>query len=195
MGKLSVVLSLTVLCLAGCNSQKAPAEAAFAQVQTSVAAISTELEKYAPEEYAQLSTSIDDMKSKLNAKDYAGALAQRAQVMAQLAAVSGAAGVRKNARLKELGGQWKELATTVPALLAQLNSRMKSLQGAAKLPAGVSADAFQQAQQVLPSLNTEWAAAQNAIKARETDVAVEKATQVSKRAAEVSALLGLNAAA
>ena len=194
MGKLSVVLSL-IVCLVGCNSQKAPAEAAFAQVQASVAAISTDLEKYAPEEYVQLSASIDDMKSKLNTKDYAGALAQRAQVMAQLTAVSGAAGKRKNLLQKQLGGQWKELATTVPALLTQLNSRVDALQGAAKLPTEVSAEAFQQAKRAVSDLNAEWLAAQNAMRAREADVAVSKAKEISKRAAEVSTMLGIKTAA
>src|SRR5690242_14973223 len=109
MGKLSVWVGLFALLLVACDSQKEPAQAAFAQVQASVDPVSADLEKYAPEEFAQLSALIDDMKAKLNAKDYAGALAARAQVMNKLAEVSGAAGGRKNALVKQLSGEWREL--------------------------------------------------------------------------------------
>jgi hypothetical protein len=106
MGKIAVVVSVMALLLTACDSQKQPAEAAFAQAQASVAPVSAELEKYAPEEFARLTALLDDMKSKLNSKDYAGAVALRTQVMSQLVAASGAAGKRKNVDAAVLG-EWK----------------------------------------------------------------------------------------
>lgn len=193
MGKLSVWVSLFALMLVACDSQKEPAQAAFAQVQASVDPVSADLEKYAPEEFAQLSALIDDMKSKLNSKDYAGALAARAQVMNKLAEVSGAAGGRKNALVKQLSGEWRELAASVPPLLAQVNSRVNDLQGAKKLPADVSAPALQQAKQSMADLGVQWTTALEAMKRRDTDTAVAKAKEIKKRATEIGASLGIKA--
>jgi hypothetical protein len=193
MQKLSVVLTLTGLLLIACDGQKAPAEAAFAQIQASVAPASADLEKYAPEQYAQLTAKIDEMKSKLNTKDYAGALAIKDQVMAQLVAASGAAANHKNALMHKLSGEWQGLVATVPTLLGQLGSRVSSMQSAAKLPANVTAGAVQQAKQSVADLNTEWTLAIEAMKSRDMETAVNKAHAIEKRAAEISTMLGLKA--
>ncbi len=194
MQKLSVMLSVLMLVLTACNSQKEPAEAAFAQVQASVTPVSAELEKYAPEEFAKLSALLDDMKSKLNSKDYAGAVALRDQVMSQLVAASGAAGKRKNELLQEFSSEWRTLAASIPQLLAQLNSRVNYLQGAGKLPAGVRAEGLQQAKQSLIELDGQWAAAMNAARNRDPEAALTKAHEIRKRGAEIGALIGLQTA-
>jgi hypothetical protein len=194
MQKLSVVLSVIVLLLAACNSQKQPAEAAFAQAQASVAPVSAELEKYAPEEFAKLTALLDDMKSKLNSRDYAGAVALRAQVMGQLVAASGAAGQRKNELLKQFSNDWQTLAASIPQLLAQLNSRENYLQGVGKLPKGVGAEGVQQAKQALIDLDSQWAAAMNAARNRDPESALTKAHEIQKRGAEIGAMIGLKTA-
>lgn len=194
MQKLAVVLSVMLVVLTACNSQKQPAEAAFAQAQASVAPVSAELEKYAPEEFAKLTALLEEMKSKLNSKDYEGALALRAQVMGQLVAASGAAGKHKNELMKQFSSEWKILAASVPQLLAQLNSRVNYLQGASKLPAGISASSVQQAKQSLIELDSQWAAAMNAAKNRDPESALSKAREIQTRGAEIGATIGLKTA-
>lgn len=193
MQKLSLVISVCALLLVACNSQKGPAEAAFAQIQASVAPVSADLEKYAPDEYAQLSAQIDDMKAKLNARDYAAALAARTAVMAKLVAVSGVAGKHKNELAAQLSGDWRALSASVPGMLAQLGTRISNLQGAAKLPANVSAAALAQAKQSVSELNMEWSAALDAMQARDIATAVAKAHAIDKRAAELGSMLGVKA--
>lgn len=194
MGKHFIAVSLLALLLTACNSQKQPAEAAFAQIQASLAPVSAELEKYAPEEFARLVALMDDMKSKLNSKDYEGVVALRAQAMQQLAAVSSAAGKRKNELLQQFAGEWKALQVAVPNLLAQLNSRVNYLQGLGKLPVDVAASTFEQAKQSITELNEEWSMALNAARNRDTETAVTKAQLIKKRGAEVGAMLGLKIA-
>lgn len=191
MGKSLVLCCVAALALCACNGQKGPAEAAFAQIQASLTPISADLEKYAPAEYEKLSAQIDDMKSKLNTKDYAGALAVRNAVMTQLVAASSAAGKRKNELAKQLAGEWRELSPRVTALLTQLNTKLANLQGAAKLPGNLTAAGLQQAKQTLSELSVDWAAAMNAIKSRDADQAVTKGHAIEKRAAEVAAILGV----
>lgn len=194
MGKISIVLSVMALLLTACDSQKQPAEAAFAQAQASVAPVSAELEKYAPEEFAKLTALLDDMKSKLNSKDYAGAVALRTQVMSQLVAASGAAGKRKNELLQQFSGEWKTISVEIPQLLAQLNSRMNYLQGLTRLPAEVGAESVQQARQSIIELNNQWTAAMSAARNRDPEAALTQAHAIQKRSAEVGAMLGLKTA-
>jgi hypothetical protein len=182
------------LLLTACDSQKQPAEAAFAQAQASVAPVSAELEKYAPEEFAKLTALLDDMKSKLNSKDYAGAVALRTQVMSQLLAASSAAGNRKNKLMQQLSDEWKTIGVSIPQMLAQLNSRMNYLQGLTKLPAGVEAEDVQQAKQSIIELNNQWAAAMNAARNRNPEAAMSQVHAIQKRGAEVGAMLGLKTA-
>lgn len=195
MGKISIVLGMVMLLLTACDRQKQPAETAFAQAQASVAPVSAELEKYAPEEFAKLTAILDDMKSKLNSRDYAGAVGLRAQVMNQLLAASSAAGKRKNELLKQFSSEWKTLAGAIPQLLAQLNSRTNYLQGLSKLPAGVAAESVQQAKQLLVELNIQWIAATNAAKNRDTESALNKAHDIQKRGAEMATKIGLKTSA
>jgi hypothetical protein len=191
MGKLSVWWCLFALLLVACDSQKEPAQAAFAQVQASVDPVSADLEKYAPQEFAELSALIDDMKSKLNTKDYAGALAARAQVMYKLAQVSGAAGKHKNELVKQLAGEWRELAVSVPALMTQVNTRLGDLQSAKKLPADITAASLQQAKQSMADMGVEWTTTLDAMKRRDTGTAVSKAKEIKRRATDIGATLGL----
>jgi hypothetical protein len=193
MGKLSIGLSLCALLLVACDSQKEPAQAAFAQIQASVNPVATDLEKYAPVQYAELSTLIDDMKAKLNTKDYAGALALRGDVMNKLAEVSGAAGKHKNELVKQLTGEWRQLATSIPVLLTQVNNRVGDLQNMKKLPGDVTAAAVQQAKQSMVDLGIEWTTALDAVKRRDTELAVTKAREIKQRAADIGASLGLKA--
>jgi len=193
MVKRSVWMMLCTLLLVACDGQKDPAQAAFAQVQASVDPVAADLEKYAPEQYAELSALIDDMKAKLNAKNYAGALAARTQVMAKLAEVSGAAGKHKNELVMKLTGEWRQLAASVPPLLAQVNSRLTELQNAKRLPVDVTQASLQQAKQSMSELAIEWTAAMNAVKRRDTDMAVSKAKEIKQRATDIGASLGLKA--
>ncbi|MGC3982092.1 MAG: hypothetical protein QM808_12595 [Steroidobacteraceae bacterium] len=185
----------SMVLLAACNSQKQPAEAAFAQIEASVTPVAADLEKYAPEEFAQLSALIEAMKAKLNAKDYANALAAREQIMKQLVAVSSAAGKRKNELQQQLAAQWKELAVSMPGLLSQFNARVGYLQGVGKLPANISASVLQRAVQTMQEVNVEWTAASTAADRRDVVTAVDKAQAIKKRIAEVGAAIGLKPAA
>ena len=83
-------LCCALVALGACNGQKDPAEKAFAQLRASIDPVSADMERYAPEEYAQLTDVMNEMKSRLNAKDYAAVLALQPKAMAQLLTTSGA---------------------------------------------------------------------------------------------------------
>jgi len=181
---------MTALALAACSSQKQPAQAAYAQVEASVAPVREDLEQYAPEEYEQLNTLIDQMKARLNSSDYEGALTVQPQVMAQLGTASAAAAKKKNQWVASLNVDWRVLAVTVPRMINQLNLRVSDLKGMAKLPSNVVRDAVQRAQTALPELTTDWKTALDASRRNDLVTAVNKAQGIKKRCTELAGLLG-----
>jgi hypothetical protein len=111
--------------------------------------------------------------------------------MYKLAQVSGAAGKHKNELVKQLAGEWRELAVSVPALMTQVNTRLGDLQSAKKLPADITAASLQQAKQSMADMGVEWTTTLDAMKRRDTGTAVSKAKEIKRRATDIGATLGL----
>ena len=125
MGKtLRWMLVFTLVGLSACSAQKDPAAKVFAQLQASINPVSADMERYAPTEYAQLLEVMNDMKAKLNARDYAGVLSMQPKAMSQLLATSGATAKRRIELQHVAGVEWKELLATLPTMLADLGSRI-----------------------------------------------------------------------
>lgn len=177
--------------LAACNSQKEPAEQAFAKIEASVGAVRSDLEQYAPEQFADLTAAIDDMKAKLNAKDYAGALAAQGGIMQRLSMTSAAAASNRNAKLRKLTASWRELFARVPPRIEKLGVYVKDLAGKSRLPTGVSKDAVAAAQGALPDLSSAWAAAMMVAAQSNMALAVERGQAVEQRLNQLAAGIGL----
>lgn len=183
------LLALTWLC--ACSSQKEPAEKAFAQLQASMNPVSADMERYAPAEYAQLVEVVNDMKAKLNARDYAAVLALQPKAMSQLLATSGATAKRRIELQHVSVAEWKTLVATMPKTLAALTERIAELRTGKKLPAGVTAEVVAQATEQLGSLKTAWATALSSAKNGTFDAAVTKAKDLQQQCAQLGARIGL----
>jgi len=184
---------LIALCslLAACDPNKQPAQAAYKQVEASVAPVRESLEKYAPEQYEQLNQAMDNMRSKLNAEDYQGALQMQPSVMAQLAAASSAAGLKKNEAVRGLSAEWRGLTASVPSMIEQVTARVNSLLSAPKLPAGINRDTVVRSQAIAAQLSGQWNAAMNSAQHSSYDDAVKQGNEVKKRCLDVATALNL----
>ena len=177
--------------LMACSGQKKPAESAFAQVQASVTAVSTDLEKYAPDEYALLMETVNAMKAKLNARDYDAVLALRSEAMTRLAAASGVTAKRKLESSKQVADSWSSLGAAVPDMIGKISSRIDDLRAMSAMPNGISVDAVNQAEAALPGLNATWAAVVALSKKGDTESAISKAKELKQRCAQIGGTLGL----
>ncbi|HVY22727.1 MAG TPA: hypothetical protein VG962_05170 [Steroidobacteraceae bacterium] len=187
----SIVLLSVALLLGACDPQKQPAEAAYAQIEASVAPVRESLEKYAPQEYDQLNQMMDQMRGHLNSGDYQGALDMRRKVMEQLAAASSAAGLKRNEVVRELSSQWKTLSASVPDEIKLVTDRVNTLLKAGKLPNGVTRDVVVQSQSTMAEISGQWNAAMSSAQHNNLDDAVTQANKVKKRCADVATSLGL----
>lgn len=195
MGRLSGLMSLgglltVTLLLTACDSQKQPAQAAYAQVEASVAPVRDNLEKYAPEDFERLNELMDQMKARLNSKDYQGALAIQPHVMSQLAAASTAAAQKRNALVSSLNLDWRKLAAIVPGMMSQVSARLSDLQAMSRLPASVTRDGVKRVRAGMTDLNADWNTALQASRRNDYAAAVTAAQSIKKRCQEFGVLLG-----
>jgi len=185
-------LLLVVSLLTGCDSQKQPAQAAYAQVEASIAPVREDLEKYAADEYEQLDSLVDQMKAKLNAKDYEGALRLQSQIKMQLIRASSAAAKKKNALATSMLTDWRVMVVSVPRMINQIKGRLSDLKGMSRLPANVTRDAVQRVQTSMSQVTADWDAAINASRRNNIATAVTQAESIKKRCAEFAVQLGAN---
>jgi len=186
-----VVLIALCSLLTACDPNKQPAQAAYKQVEASVAPVRESLEKYAPEQYEQLNQAMDSMRTKLNSEDYQGALEMQPRVMAQLAAASSVAGLKKNDVVRGLSTEWKALAATVPSMIEQVTTRVNSLLSANKLPAGINREVVVRSQGIIAQLSGQWNAAMNSAQHSSYDDAVKQGNEAKKRCLDVATALNL----
>jgi len=186
----SVLLSVCLL-LTACDSQKQPAQAAYAQIEASVGPVRESLEKYAPVEYERLNQMMDAMRAKLNSEDYQGAMEMKGQVLSQLAAASSAAGQKKNQVVREVISEWKQLSAAVPGSIEAVTTRVNALLASNKLPAGVSRDTVVRSQSIVAQLSGQWNGAVASAQRNAIDDAVKQGKEVKKRCLDVANAINL----
>jgi hypothetical protein len=171
----------------GCNSAKAPAEAALSAVETGFGAVKGEAAKYVPDQEKAVEDGITAAKASFDKGDYQGALASAQALSAQIGALGSAIAVKKT----ELAKNWAALAADVPATLASITSKLTELGVAKHLPAGLTADSLNEAKTSAASLSQAWTEATNAFTAGNMADALAKATDVKTKAGDLASKLGV----
>jgi hypothetical protein len=186
---LAALAVVSLVLSASCN--KGPAQEALAEADRALAAAQPDLERYVPEELAEIESATADARSLFGEGRYTEALrvAQDLPMKIQLAA--GAAAVVRN----EMAGSWKEISATVPGLVQAITAKVTELDAANRLPKGVDAAAFAAARADLESVTRAWSEATAAFQGGDVPRAVRTARDVQAKAQALSRLLGLSLAA
>lgn len=201
MNKMSTWLRLLVVALlvAGCANQKEPASKAVAEIDTSLADIRTEAEKFAPESLQQVDTSVAALKDSLNKGDYKAVLASAPSVSGQVSTLRQDVAAKKadmeaaaSSAAAAATQQWQSLSADVPKMVAAVQSRVDILSKSRKLPKNVSADALQAAKDGLENMKGTWAEATTLFSSGDPSGAVAKAQAVRDKGMEVMQRLGMS---
>lgn len=182
------VAALAVVSLvlsAACN--RGPAQEALAEADRALAAAQPDLEKYVPEQAAELTAAVADARSKLEGGRYTDALRVAQDLPMKIQIAAGAAAVVRN----EMTGGWKEISAAVPGLVRAIAARVDELDAANRLPKGVDAATFAAARTDLESVTRAWSEAEAAFQGGDVPRAVRTARDVKAKAEALSGLLGL----
>ena len=187
--KQALALSLVVgLALVGSAcSQKAPAEAALTAAQTAFDAVKGDAKVYVPDQLQAVEDAFAAVKASFDGGDYAKALADATGLLDKVNGLKDAS----EAKRKELSATWSQLSTSMPPVVASIQTRVTELSKMRRLPRELSKESFEAAKTGLDEITQAWTAATGAMDGGDLVGAVAKAAPVKAKALEMLNLLGM----
>ena len=197
MKKLSVWLLATLMAavLVGCASDKAPAEQAVANAETSLAQIRDMAQKYAPDQLQAVDAQFNGIKDSLNKGDYKGVMAAVPGLNSAISGLKDAATAKQadaEAAAAKAKDAWGPMSTDVPKMVDAIQSRVDILSKSHHLPHGVTKDSLAAAKSGLDSMKSAWSDASNAATSGDYTTAATKGQAVRDQAAQIMQSLGMS---
>lgn len=195
IAKMFVALTATALALAACANHKEPAEKAIAQVESALAEIRADAEKYAPEELKGLDESVATLKRGFGNKRYSEVLTAQPSVASAVTALKETIAKAKadsEEILAAAQAEWTELSASVPPLVDAIQGRVDTLTKSRKLPKDVDKATFETIKTDFETVKTDWTSATQEFTAGAAADAVRKGRAARAKAEEIQAKLGMN---
>jgi hypothetical protein len=182
-------LAVGLIGLAGCASQKEPAEQAMAGIEKSLAASGGMLQKYLPERYEEINAKIAVLRDDL-AKEKFGDVVSGAPAVADALRRAVADSQIRKAQVKvELETVWDDLVKTMPAMLAAVDKKISSQGG--KPPKDMDRDAYKALVASYDAARASWSKAAESIDASNFESTVATAREARTAIAGVMDKLGM----
>jgi chromosome segregation ATPase len=195
IAKLVVALTASVLALTACTNRKDPAEKTIAQIESSIAEVRADAEKYAPEELKGLDESVATLKRGFGNKRYNEVLTAAPSVNSAVTALKESIAKGKadsEAIMAAAQAEWTELSSSVPPLVDAIQSRVDGLSKSRKLPKDVDKAAFETIKSEFETVKTDWTSATREFTAGAAADAVRKGRAARSKAEEIKGRLGMN---
>jgi hypothetical protein len=135
-----VALAAAVLGLAGCASQKEPAEQAMAAIEKSLADHGANLEKYQPERNAEIRAKVAALRESMAQEKYGSVVADAAAVKEDLRRAIADSQIRRAQTRVAMEDEWTDLLKTMPAMIEAVDKKLAK-QGS-RPPEGMEKDAW-----------------------------------------------------
>lgn len=187
LGMLAVLV--VGLGLAGCASQKEPAEQAIAAIDKSLEGSGAMLQKYLPERYEEINASIAALRESLAKEKYGDVVAGAPAVVDALRRAVADSQVRRAQMKVELETAWTELVKTMPAMLAAVDKKITSQAG--RPPNGMDRDTYKTLVATYDTARASWSQAAASVDAANFETTVATAREARTAIAGVMDSLGL----
>lgn len=140
---LGAALAALLLSVAGCASQKEPAEQAMAALEQKFEESGAEIQKHLPERHAELSQSIAGLRDAMTQEDYGDVVKGAAAAQASLKRAIADSRVARAQSIAAMETEWDELAKTMPQMIAAMDKKISAQRG--RPPEGMTRDQWKQA--------------------------------------------------
>lgn len=188
--------------LIACASEKRPAEEAIKAAEDALEAVRAEVAEVVPDQVKTVEDEIASLKARFERGEYTEVIAAAAETTSKANGLAVAAEARKaeleaeaKKEMEALTTVWEEMSEGLPKMVAALEGRVDALSKAKQLPANVEKAAVEEARAGLATISEAWAEAQEAFKGGKIEEAVNKATMVKEKTAELMTKLGMQAPA
>jgi colicin import membrane protein len=195
--KLTLAVLPLFLTLACGDANKAPAESAVSAAEKAAAALTEEINKFAPDQVKAVREALSNAKVAIAKQDFKGARALAEPLPAKVAAAVAAATVAKEAAAKEAAAAAAEAKKAFDAGAAALGKKLDAMKTqvaklakAKKLPKGVTKDAVKKGKEMVAALEADFAKAKAQAVADGT-AALAIAKEIEAKAAELAKSLKL----
>ena len=187
---LIIAVFVGMLMFVACAGQKGPAELAIKAAEEAINAAKVEAEKYVPDQMAELDNALAAVKDKFAKGEYGTVIPEAQSLVTKAKGVLDAALAKKG----ELMKNWTDLSQGVPGMLEAIQGKVDSLAKSVKLPAGLTAEKFEEVKTTFMSAKDDWAKALESFKAGNYAEAVSVAGTVKEKAVQTMQTLGITTA-
>jgi len=191
-----VLATLAAVLIAGCASQKAPAEQAVAAADSALTNIRDMATHYAPDQLQAVDAQLNSAKDSLNKGDYKAVLAAMPGINSAISNLKDTASAKQQeaqAANDKAKDAWGPMSSDVPKMVDAIQSRVDILSKSHHLPKGVTKDSLAAAKSSVDSMKAAWGDASNAATSGDFSAAVSKGQAVKDQASQVMHSLGMTA--
>jgi hypothetical protein len=121
--------------LAGCASQKEPAEQALAAIDKTLEGSGAQVQKYLPERYQEIEAKVKALRDALAQENYGDVVADAPAVTDLLRKAVADSAIRRAQLRVEMEAEWAELVKTMPGMIQAMDRKI-AVQGG-RPPAGL----------------------------------------------------------
>ncbi|HEU0224593.1 MAG TPA: hypothetical protein VFR29_04100 [Steroidobacteraceae bacterium] len=121
--------------LAGCASQKEPAEQALAAIEKTLEGSGAQLQKYLPERHQEIEAKVQALRDALTQENYGDVVADAPGVADLLRKAVADSAIRRAQLRVEMEAEWAELVKTMPGMIKAMDRKI-AVQGG-RPPAGM----------------------------------------------------------
>jgi hypothetical protein len=190
-GFVLAAFAAAILGLAGCASQKEPAEQALAAIEKTFKESGADIEKYLPERHAEVSASIASLREAMTKENFGEVVAQAGSAQDGLRRAIAESRIRHAQMRVEMESEWAELSKGMPGMIDAVDKKIAA-QGA-RPPKGMEKDAWKSTIEAYDAARDSWSKAAGEITTANFEASVLAARDAKTKIAGIMETLGLKA--
>jgi hypothetical protein len=190
-GFVLAALAVAILGLAGCASQKEPAEQALAAIEKTFKESGADIEKYLPERYAEVNASITSLRESMAQKEFSDVVSQAGSVQDALRRAIADSRIKHAQMRVEMESEWTELTNAMPGMIEAVDKKIAA-QGS-RPPKGMDKAAWKSTIQTYDAARDSWSKAAAEITTATFDASVLAGRDAKAKIVGIMETLGLKA--
>ena len=177
--------------LAGCASQKEPAEQAMVELEESLKTSGAEIQKQLPERYAEIEAKVAELRASMEQKSYGDVATGAAEAKADIKRAVADSRVARAQNQVKMEAEWEELMESMPKMIAAIDKKI-AVQGS-KPPKGMEKEAWKQLVDSYDAARDTWGATAAGMKKETFEATVLAGRDAKVTIAGVMETLGVEA--
>ncbi|MGQ0429739.1 MAG: hypothetical protein ACT4UQ_07405 [Gammaproteobacteria bacterium] len=190
LGVLALVAA-SAIAVAGCASQKEPAEQALAGIEQTLETSGAQLQKYLPERYQEIEAKVKALRDAIAQEKFGDVVADAPAVADELRRAVADSAIRRAQMRVEIEAEWAELINSMPAMIAAVDRKI-AVQGR-RPPKGMDQAGWQAMVDSYDATRAAWNKAAAEMSAANFEATVEAAREAKAKIAGVMEALGIQA--